>query len=299
MSIYTDLTLIIVAYRSNKLIVKNLEILKKFRTIIVDNSNSDELSLIVNKYENIKLIKCLKNLGYGKAANLGVSYANTNFLLTVNPDLILNENAITNLYKTFLNDVNNIGILAPSLFDHNMKNRCNGSISYLDKLRGKKTDKSINNVAVGNTCYKFLMGSCFLIKREFFNYLGGFDENFFMYFEDNDLCDRSLKAGKYIMEVPSSKFIHLQNSSSEQKFFTGTKLAIIHKISSYLYLRKNTNSTFLIYQIIKNIFDYFQRLIVNFFRFRFKNSYKNFLRLVSIFLYITSLYKIVYRYWKI
>ena len=214
MNVFLDLTLIIVTYRSEKLILKNLEVIKKFNTVIVDNSNSNDMELIVKKYMNIKLIKSSKNLGYGKAANLGVSLAKTPFILTVNPDLILNENAIKNLFQNFLTDQNNIGILAPTLLDNYMKNRFNGSISYIDRLNGRKISKSINNIAVGNTCYKFLMGSCYLMKRDFFNFIGGFDENFFMYFEDNDLCDRALKADKYIMEIPSSKFIHLEKSMS-------------------------------------------------------------------------------------
>ena len=194
---------------------------------------------------------------------------------------------------------NNIGILAPSLFNEKMQNTSHGSISYLEKLKGKKISNSIGNVAEGNLCCRFLMGSCYLLKRDFFNSLGGFDVSFFMYFEDNDICDRSIEAGKYIMEVPSSKFIHIGNSSTEQKKFTGTKLSIVHKISSYIYLKKKISIIFLIYHIIKNFFDYTQRLIFNLLKFRFNKSYKNLLRLISIFLYITSIYKIIYNIWKI
>ena len=249
MNIYDDLTLVIVSYRSEKLILKNLDILKKFKTIIIDNSNSSELELIVKYINNIAIIKSPKNLGYGKAVNLAVKNVDTTFILLINPDLILNEVSIKILFEVFLKDKNNIG--------------------------------------------------CYLMKRDFFNFLGGFDESFFMYFEDNDLCDRSIQAGKYIMEVPSSKFIHLGDSSTEKKKFTGTKLSVIHKISSYLYLRKKTSIFFFTFQIVKNFFDYFQRLVFNFLKFKFKKSYKNFLRLVSLLLYITSLYKIIYNYWKI
>ena len=299
MNIYDDLTLVIVSYRSEKLILKNLDILKKFKTIIIDNSNSSELELIVKYINNIAIIKSPKNLGYGKAVNRAVKNVDTTFILLINPDLILNEDSIKILFEVFLKDKNNIGILAPSLFDEKMKNRSHGTISILEKLNGRKVSNSVNNIAVGNTCCKFLMGSCYLMKRDFFNFLGGFDETFFMYFEDNDLCDRSIQAGKYIMEVPSSKFIHLGDSSSEKKKFTGTKLSVIHKISYYLYLRKKTSIFFFTFQIIKNFFDYFQRLVFNFLKFKFKKSYKNFLRLVSLLLYITSLYKIIYNYWNI
>ena len=81
MNIYNDLTIIIVTYRSEKLIVKNLDILKKFKVVIIDNSNSSELEKIVNNFGNIHFIKSPKNLGYGRAVNLGVTHANTTFVL--------------------------------------------------------------------------------------------------------------------------------------------------------------------------------------------------------------------------
>ena len=120
-----------------------------------------------------------------------------------------------------------------------------------------------------------------------------------MYFEDTDLCDRSIKNGKYIMEIPSSKFIHIGNSSSDKKKFTNSKLSIIHKISCYIYLKKKTKILFLVIKIFKDLFDYLQRVIFNTFKFRFNKSFKNILRLISIILYITKLYKPIYKYWKL
>ena len=143
------------------------------------------------------------------------------------------------------------------------------------------------------------MGCCYLMKRDFFNILGGFDTNFFMYFDDNDLCDRSLQKGKYLMEVPSAKLIHLENASSKKKFLTNTKLSLIHKISSYIYLKKNTSFKYLTLHIIKNFIDYFQRFFVNLLIFRFKKSFKNLLRFISLLLYVTSLYKILYNFWRV
>ena len=299
MNIYKDITLILVAYRSENLILKNLDILKKFPVIIVDNSNSDELNSIIDEFDNIKFIRSNKNLGYGVANNLAISYSATPFILIINPDIILDEESIKTLFESFLNDPENIGILGPSLYDENMKRRTNGSISYIDHLKGISVSNLYNNIPEDNTCCKFLMGCCYLMKRDFFNSLGGFDKNFFMYFEDNDLCDRTIKKGKYIMEVPLSKFIHLENSSSKKKFLTHTKLSIIHKISSYIYLKKNTNFTFSSFQIIKNLFDYFQRFILNLLLFNFKKSYKNFLRLISLVLFVSLLYKLIYKFMRI
>ena len=298
MNIYDDLTLIIVTYRSEALIVKNLAILKKFKVIIIDNSNSEKLQLIIKDYNNINLIRSSKNLGYGKAVNLGILQSNTYFVLTISPDILLNESSIEILFTTFINNIDNIGLLGPSLYDANMKRRTNGTISYIKKLKGDKIFNSINNIPEGNICCEYLVGCCYLIKRDFFNFIGGFDEDFFMYFEDNDLCDRILQNNKLIMEVPSSKFIHLENSSSVKKKFTDIKLSIIHKISSYIYLKKKTNLIFLILKIFINFIDYLQRFIINLLFFNFKKSLKNLLRIISIILYLTLSYKFVYRFWK-
>ena len=299
MDIYNDLTLIMVTYRSENLVKKNLEILKKFKTIIVDNSNSRHLNEIVKDFENIKIIISKKNLGYGKAANLAISYAKTSLILTVNPDLILNIDGIQNLINEYQKDAENIGILSPSLYNEKMQRRTNGTVTYLNQLKGKKVFNNTKNLPEGNMCCEFLEGCCYLINRNFFNKLGGFDERFFMYFEDTDLCDRSIKNGKYIMEIPSSKFIHIGNSSSDKKKFTNSKLSIIHKISCYIYLKKKTKTLFLVIKIFKDLFDYLQRVIFNTFKFKFNKSFKNILRLISIILYITRLYKPIYKYWKL
>ena len=294
MSFYKDITIIIVSYKSEKLIIQNLEIIKKFPTIIINNSMSDEFNTLINDFKNIELIKPDSNLGYGKANNLGVNKSKTPYVLIANPDILLNEQLINTLYSTFLNYDDDIGVVGPSLYDSNMKRRTNGSISHVKKIRGRKISSSINNIPEGNMCCDFLVGCCLFMKRDFFMELGGFDKDFFMYFEDNDLCDRIINKGKTVIEVPSAKVIHLENSSSKKNFFQNCKLAIIHKISEYIYIKKKISIINLIIIIAKHMVDYLQRFIFNLLLFRFRKSFKNFLRLVSIFLYITMLHKLIF-----
>jgi N-acetylglucosaminyl-diphospho-decaprenol L-rhamnosyltransferase len=293
MSFYKDITIIIVSYKSEKLIIQNLEIIKKFPTIIINNSMSDEFNTLINDFKNIELIKPDSNLGYGKANNLGVNKSKTPYVLIANPDILLNEQLINTLYSTFLN-YDDIGVVGPSLYDSSMKRRTNGSISHVKKIRGNKISSSLNNIPEDNMCCDFLVGCCLFMKRDFFMELGGFDKDFFMYFEDNDLCDRIIKKGKTVIEVPSAKVIHLENSSSKKNFFQNCKLAIIHKISEYIYLKKKISLINLIIIITKHMADYLQRFIFNLLLFRFRKSFKNFLRLVSIFLYITMLHKLIF-----
>ena len=294
MSLYKDITIIIVNFKSEKLIIQNLQIIKKFPTIIINNSKSDEFNTLISDFKNIKSITPDFNLGYGKANNLGVNKSKTPYVLIVNPDILLNEQLINTLYSTFLDYDNNIGVLGPSLYDSSMKRRTNGSISHIKQIKGRKLSSSINNIPEGNMSCDFLVGCCLFMKRDFFIELGGFDKDFFMYFEDNDLCDRIIKKGKTIIEVPSAKVIHLENSSSEKKIFQDFKLSIIHKISEYIYLKKKISLINLITIIAKHVVDYLQRFIFNLLIFNFKKSFKNLLRLVSIFLYITMLHKLIF-----
>ena len=294
MNFYKDITIIIVSYKSEKMIIRNLEIIKKFPTIIINNSRSDKFNTLIDDFKNIKLITPDLNLGYGRANNLGVNQSKTPYFLIVNPDILLNEKLINTLYSTFLNYNDDIGVVGPSLYDSNMKRRTNGSISHVKKIRGSKLSRSISNIPEGNMCCDFLVGCCLFMKRDFFMELGGFDNDFFMYFEDNDLCDRIIKNGKTVLEVPSAKVIHLENSSSKKNSFQNYKLAIIHKISEYIYLKKKISLIDLIIIITKHAVDYLQRFIFNLLFFKFKKSIKNFLRLVSIFMYITMLYKLFF-----
>ena len=293
MNIYNDITLIIVCFNSYKLIQKNLSEISKFKTIIVDNTKSDEIRLLVEGVKNIKYIKTKKNLGYGKSNNLGVSETTTPFILILNPDILVKSEAIEILYKSYFN-YENIGILVPALYDNNNNRRSNGSLSYINREKINRKNILNDQKAEGNTCYQFVVGCAFLIKKEFFDEIGGFDKDLFMYFEDNDLCDKTIEKNKSIIEIPESKMIHLQGLSADNSFLQNCKLSIIHKISEYIYYKKKTNFFKLYKKILVNFFDYLQRFFINIIKLKFNKSFKNLLRILSIILYISKLYIFLY-----
>ena len=290
MSIYNDVTLIVVCFKSEELIKSNLKELKKFKTIIVDNSNSKETYNLVKDVPSIEYIKTIKNIGYGRANNLGVRNAKTPYIMIINPDVVIDSDSIGLLYEKYLS-YKNVGLVAPSLYDTNNKRRTNGSISRLKKNKSKNLN--VQNLAEGDTCYDFVVGCSLFMSRDFFNKIGGFDKDFFMYFEDNEICDKIYRNNKYILEIPDSKMIHREGLSSNFDYFTNIKLSIIHKISEYIYYRKNMSVIRLYLIILKHFFDFTQRSIVNLLLFRFKKSFQNFLRIISIILYISKLYLIL------
>ena len=291
MSIYNDITIIIVCYKSHDLIKKNLNSLKPFKTIIVDNSNCIKTKNLVKNYANIRLIKTSKNLGYGKANNIGVSYANTEFILILNPDILIDEKSIIALYNK-KNSYDNMGILVPSLFSPNNEKKTNGSRSFLKKNFINKL-KHNKDLPVGDACYDYAIGCAFFMERNFFNKIGGFDEDFFMYFEDNELCDRVYNFDKTVIETPASKMIHLEGMSSKKHWFSNCKLSVIHKISEFIYLNKNLSKFNLYKNLLIQFFDYMQRTLFGIITLNLKKFLKNFLRILSILMYISSIYKLI------
>ena len=293
MNIFNDITLIIVCFNSYKMIQKNLSEISKFKTIIVDNSKSDEIGFLVKEVKNIKYIKTKKNLGYGKGNNLGVSESKTPFILILNPDILVESTSIEILYRTYFN-YENIGILAPALYNNSNNRRSNGNLSYINREKINKKNILNKQKAEGNTCYQFAVGCALLIKKEFFDEIGGFDKDLFMYFEDNDLCDKTIEKNKSIIEIPESKMIHLQGLSADNTFLQNCKLSIIHKISEYIYYKKKSNLFKLYKKILVNFFDYLQRFFINIIKLKFNKSFKNLLRILSIILYISKLYLFLY-----
>lgn len=286
-----ELTIVVVCFNSYTSIKKNLEKLKNYSTILIDNSNCEKTYNLIKNIDNIKYIKTTKNLGYGSANNIGVKNAQSKYVLILNPDIMVDDVAISVLFQN-INTYKNIGIIGPSLYDLKKLRRTNGSRSILKQRI--RNNKSILNFAYGNTCFDYIIGCAFLFEKKFFLDIGGFDENFFMYFEDNDLCDRVYKNNRTILEIPDSKMIHFQGLSSKINNFTKIKLSLIHKISEYIYLKKNLTKFDLSLNLIRQLLDYIQRFFFNLVFFKLKKSFQNLVRIMSIILFITRLYKLLY-----
>lgn len=293
MTIFTDITLIIVCYNSYELLKKNFDVLKKFKCIIYDNSSCELTSNLLKSFTNIKYIKSKKNIGYGRANNLAVAEADTKYILILNPDIKIDDLAISNLYSSFLK-YQNCGIIGPSLYDENLVRRTNGSISFLKKKINSPTRVKIQKFCEGDACYDYIIGCALFMEKTFFERIGGFDNDFFLYFEDNEICDRVYKNGKVVIETTNSKMLHYQAMSGELSLSHKIRLSLIHKISEYIYLKKNISKYKLYILIFLNFIDFLQRMFFGFVSLKFEKSFKNFLRIISILLFLFNLHKLVY-----
>ena len=194
-----DLTIVIVSFKSEDILhrcIKSID--KKYPIIVVENSIDKKLKLeLEQKYQNVNCILPKENLGYGGGNNLGLSKVKTNYTLILNPDVILMENSIENFFIT-VNKFPNFGIIAP--------------ISANEKYDNFNHEKDINIKEVENVKGFAMFFNMKNLKKSNF-----FDDNFFLYLEEIDLCKRVRLMDVKIFIDPSIKVEHFGGTSHASK----------------------------------------------------------------------------------
>ncbi len=176
----SKITILLISHKSKDYVLEYIKnIYNKFEIIIIDNSNDKNLEkLITENYPEIDL-KFMENKGYGAAINFGSRFVKTDYFIVSNPDIKgLNEKKILMFLDASGSLNNNFSVLGPRFLNVNPKSH----------------KQSINNNDLEEM--KFLSGACMFFFKENFDKIGGFDENFFLYFEENDFCLRSHKIYK-------------------------------------------------------------------------------------------------------
>ena len=234
-------TAIIVSYTSGWVIkdcINSIE--KKTSIIVVDNSNDYKLkSNLENSYNNLKVIINNQNKGFGHAANLGARQSKSKYLLFLGPDTKLEKKAISNLNRIAKNLNDDFGILLPSENKLNKK-----KFLLLKKPRGAA-----------------LM---FIMKKKFTE-LKGFDENFFLYYEDIDLINRFIKKKEKIYETPI-QFNHSYGSHNKKYNIPIELNRNWHYLwSCFYFYRKNNNYLFATIYMSPTLFRMFLRTFFHYF----------------------------------
>ncbi len=199
-----NLSVVIVAFKSSHVIYDCIQsIPKEIKIIIVENSNDKNFKENVEKkYDNVKCILSSKNLGMGPGNNLGLKYVKTDFAIILNPDVIMQENSIQEIINES-HKINSFAILAPLSIDN----------KYLNYRVDKKNKDLVNESSSFRV--DSIDGYAMLLNLKKINQIEGFkdnnyfDENFFMYLENDDLCKRLIEKKENIYVVPKSKVKHL------------------------------------------------------------------------------------------
>ena len=208
-----NLSIIIVTFKSEKVIHQCLNsIPKEIQVIIVENSNDQNFKEIIEKnYKNVKCILSPKNIGMGPGNNLGLKNIKTDYAFILNPDVILQSNTIDEIINA-QNNIESFALIAP--------------ISDEIKYPNYKIDENKNsNVQIDEPFkvnsvdgYAMLLNLKRISQHEEFNNLNYFDEKIFMYLENDDLCRRLKKIKENIYIFPKSKIKHLGGKAVDIKF---------------------------------------------------------------------------------
>ena len=203
-----NLSVIIVSYKSDHVIENCINSIdSEIEIVVVDNSNNDKFKdKIETKYKNVKCILSKENLGMGGGNNLGINNVNKDFALILNPDVALENNSINEIIVAS-KEIDNFGIISPISSKDEYPNY------ILKKDHNFDPDKPFKVKSVDG--YAMLLNLKKLKKIENFNF---FDENFFLYLENEDLCKRLIEKNEDIYIVPKSKIHHLGGKAVDPKY---------------------------------------------------------------------------------
>lgn len=236
-----DLSIIIVNWNVKDILKKCLiSIFEKskeisFEVIVVDNDSKDgspEMLLeLKEKWPNLRLILNDFNAGFAKANNQGAKNAEGRYLLFMNPDMEFVDNSAGKLIK-FMGEKQDIGACTAGLFypDGQRQNNIKRDPTFwsqffiLLKVHHFLTFLPvIKNYLAKDFDYQKeqeaeqIMGAFVFIRRELFNEIGGWDEDYWLWWEDVDLCKKIRKAQKTIYYTPITRVIHYEGKSFSQK----------------------------------------------------------------------------------
>ena len=194
-----DITIVITSFKSDEIIRNCLNSIdRQYQVILVENSNDLEFKKSIEReFTNVECILTGENFGYGKANNIGLRKVKTKYALILNPDATLHATAIENFFKV-INQVPGFAIIGPHIQEK------------------KDENKKIDNNNSSPILVKNVRGFAMFLNMSEFQDVGFFDENFFFYFEEIDLCKRLVNSHKKIYLAASIKINHIGGQSHSE-----------------------------------------------------------------------------------
>jgi GT2 family glycosyltransferase len=217
--------------------------------IIVDNNSKDEsVEGLRREFADIKLIALSENKGFGAGNNKGAAVAHGEYLLFLNSDTLLLEDT-PSLLAAMMEADRHIAACGPRLVngDNTFQLSFGSDPSLLNEwklrrirrglLRGNASVRTeLESRYLGKREIDWVTGAAIMVRRDVFEKVGGFDETFFMYFEDADLCRRIRELGLKVLFSPSSSVVHF---GGNRQLNPGSTVALEYRRSQLYYYQKN------------------------------------------------------------
>ncbi len=248
---YNMVTGSIVTYNNISTIAKTLETLFEetqdvdFKLYVVDNGSSDGTPEYIEKnFPQVSVIRSPKNIGFGAGHNIVINSVDSSYHAIINPDIVLNENAIKKMVD-YMEENSDIGLLSPRICFPDGRDQIlgkrNPQLKYLvaSRLRGSEPGKLLKEYAMLDCDLTKPIRienatGCFMILRtELLKKIGGFDDGYFMYFEDADLARRVNEVSKCVY-YPNAVVNHVWGRESKRNL----RLMLVHIDSMFRYFHK-------------------------------------------------------------
>lgn len=218
--------------------------------VVVDNASSDgSLERLAAADQAVVLVPTGRNLGYGRAANAGVARTHAEYVLVCNPDLVVDPGALRGLAAA-LDAEPDCAVAGPRL-DNPDGSRYPSARAFpsltvaaghalvglvAPKNRWTRRYRMEGEIAAGSSQAEvdWVSGACLLARRSAFSSIGGFDEGYFMYAEDIDLCWRIHRAGWRVLYVPAATAVHAQGLSTARH---PLRMLVAHHRSTWRFAR--------------------------------------------------------------
>ncbi len=234
-----NLTIIIVTYNSSSIIINCLNKINYnlYNVIIVDNASTDNTVFIIeSNFPSLKIIKNNKNIGYGRANNIALRKVETEFAMVLNPDAFIFEKEIDFIISS-LQAEKEIAIGAPLLLSSYPPTELDiaKQNSIVESNLIEKTNQYMS--------VKYIIGALLFLRMSAFKKIGFFDENIFLYYEDDEICFRAINNG-YKLAIFNSVFgFHIGSGSSSYNPRVVYK-RFWHRALSKLYWKEKSKSKF-------------------------------------------------------
>ncbi|MDC1155434.1 hypothetical protein OAT07_04330 [Candidatus Pelagibacter sp.] len=249
-----NLTVVIVTYKTSENIIFDClkSITPSVKVHIIENSEKFiHKEKILSNFSNVEVWCTGDNLGYGNGNNFGLKLVKTDYAFILNPDVICEKNFFSKV-DNVLTKVDNFTIIGCQY----LNDKIFMPAGFFDKKKNEKFkhDFTNNNIEVLSKV-EWVTGCSMLINLKKFNDREIFDKNFFLYFEEVDLCKSIIDKGENIFSSRDLKIHHLGFKSSSEKDASGkeslNKVREWHWMwSSFYFYKKNYNYLYALYQMI-------------------------------------------------
>ena len=249
------ISVILVQHNNAHLTIESLRSLRerhpsKTEIFVVDNaSNQPREDILTKEFEGLIFIQNSRNVGFGTANNIAASKASGEILLFLNNDTLFKTDILGAIAARFDEDPT-VGVIGPKLMypDGRFQLSAGGLPGFFTEIgdrlsygmlrkRVRLWEHLIENRFRAPKSVGWVTGAALFIRRSIFDKLGGFDEDFFMYFEDKDLCLRVRDAGLNVLFDPSVSLFHLKAGSSASE--SPELIQRIYRQSQIAYYKKH------------------------------------------------------------